>query len=133
MKCDLGVLGDFHRSASVELAPYLYDSFGNKSRIDYGTGHETNFFAFLFCLARLGLVGERDRVALTANLRTPHVSQSRGSNQLVAGREFHRVSVLLGRSVVIDMLFAGAVASFAGDSELANECIGFRLIQMLVR
>ena len=50
--------------AEAELAPYLADSFGNATRIDYGTGHETAFVAFLYCLAALGVVGEGDRVAL---------------------------------------------------------------------
>lgn len=36
--------------AKVELTPYLLDSFGSYERIDYGTGHELNFFVFLFCL-----------------------------------------------------------------------------------
>ena len=31
----------------AELCAYLSDSFGNATRIDYGTGHETNFFIFL--------------------------------------------------------------------------------------
>lgn len=31
----------------IELKPYLLDSFGNATRIDYGTGHETNFIIFL--------------------------------------------------------------------------------------
>lgn len=62
------ILGDEWRFASVELTPYLYDSFGNKSRIDYGTGHETNFFAFLFCLAKLGLILETDRVAVVTRV-----------------------------------------------------------------
>lgn len=30
-----------------EIACYLYDSFGNPTRVDYGTGHETNFVLFL--------------------------------------------------------------------------------------
>jgi len=33
--------------AQVELAPYLCDAFGNATRIDYGTGHETTFVVFL--------------------------------------------------------------------------------------
>ena len=33
-----------------ELGVYLYESIGNTTRIDYGTGHETNFVALLFCL-----------------------------------------------------------------------------------
>jgi serine/threonine-protein phosphatase 2A activator len=52
------------QGAAVELLPYLLDSFGNATRIDYGTGHETTFVAFLYCLAALGLVTEADRQAL---------------------------------------------------------------------
>lgn len=50
--------------AEVELVPYLLDSFGNPSRIDYGTGHETNFAALFYCLARIGVVEECDYPAL---------------------------------------------------------------------
>lgn len=35
----------------MELKIYLYESFGNRTRIDYGTGHELNFFIFLMGLA----------------------------------------------------------------------------------
>ncbi|KAK9806558.1 hypothetical protein WJX73_000697 [Symbiochloris irregularis] len=50
--------------AQSELASYWVDSFGNSTRIDYGTGHETTFAAFLFCLARLSVVGHSDAPAL---------------------------------------------------------------------
>jgi serine/threonine-protein phosphatase 2A activator len=50
--------------AAVELLPYWIDSFGNPTRIDYGTGHETTFVAFLYCLAALGLVVEGDQQGL---------------------------------------------------------------------
>ncbi|KAL6566260.1 hypothetical protein OROGR_001875 [Orobanche gracilis] len=53
-------LGD----AAVELVPYFNDSFGNATRIDYGTGHETNFAAWLYCLARLAILREEDYQAL---------------------------------------------------------------------
>ena len=59
-----GILGDDLASYSQQLAPYWLESFGNGTRIDYGTGHETNFAAFLYCLARLGLVDESDCEAL---------------------------------------------------------------------
>ena len=36
--------------AATELASYFADSFGNATRIDYGTGHETTFVALLYCL-----------------------------------------------------------------------------------
>jgi len=52
------------KDAAIEITPYLMDSFGNYTRIDYGTGHETNFCAFLYCLAKLGVFAESDRTAL---------------------------------------------------------------------
>lgn len=46
------VLPEELKAAAVELSAYWVDSFGNKSRIDYGTGHEMNFFVFLFCVEK---------------------------------------------------------------------------------
>lgn len=37
----------------IELQGYLNDSFGNRSRLDYGTGHEQHFAIFLFCLFKM--------------------------------------------------------------------------------
>lgn len=73
----LDILGEEYQSANVELIPYVYDSFGNKTRIDYGTGHETNFFAFLFCLAKLGLLEERDRIAIVTRVLRSYVELMR--------------------------------------------------------
>lgn len=38
------------------LQKYLQGSFGNQTRIDYGTGHELNFFCFLIVLHMLGKI-----------------------------------------------------------------------------
>jgi serine/threonine-protein phosphatase 2A activator len=43
--CSLGL----HEYAS-EIGTYLTSSFGDRKRIDYGTGHEANFMCFLLCL-----------------------------------------------------------------------------------
>lgn len=50
--------------ASAELAAYLKDGFGNKTRIDYGTGHEACFAAFLCCLFKLRVLDQGDCVAI---------------------------------------------------------------------
>ncbi|KAI5165420.1 serine/threonine-protein phosphatase 2A activator [Nematocida sp. ERTm5] len=41
------------------LQEYLQESFGNKSRIDYGTGHELNFFCFVIILLKLGIIQKK--------------------------------------------------------------------------
>ncbi|GAP88307.1 putative serine threonine-protein phosphatase 2A activator 1 [Rosellinia necatrix] len=41
-------------TAQVELAAYLLGAFGSAQRLDYGTGHELSFLAFLGCLWKLG-------------------------------------------------------------------------------
>merc|ERR1712018_1110244 len=38
------------KEAIKEIQVYLHDSFGNSTRIDYGTGHEMAFVMFLTCL-----------------------------------------------------------------------------------
>lgn len=45
---------------SEELAAYLKSSFGDETRIDYGTGHEAHFLLLLFCLDRIGIYQEQD-------------------------------------------------------------------------
>ncbi|TQD99957.1 hypothetical protein C1H46_014461 [Malus baccata] len=54
--------------STIEIVPYFTDSFGNQTRIDYGTGHETNFAAWLYCLARMGVIKEEDYPAVVARV-----------------------------------------------------------------
>lgn len=41
-------------SIEEELLPYFFGSFGSAQRLDYGSGHELSFFAFLGCIWKLG-------------------------------------------------------------------------------
>ena len=43
-------------AALPEVSTYLFQSFGNHARIDYGSGHELNFFIYLLCLNRLDIL-----------------------------------------------------------------------------
>jgi serine/threonine-protein phosphatase 2A activator len=40
--------------AGEEVGSYLLGAFGSPQRLDYGTGHELSFLAFLGCLWKLG-------------------------------------------------------------------------------
>ncbi|NWV59091.1 PTPA phosphatase, partial [Malurus elegans] len=50
--------------AAPEVAMYLKESVGNSTRIDYGTGHEAAFAAFLCCLCKIGVLRVDDQMAI---------------------------------------------------------------------
>ncbi|GAA5961339.1 hypothetical protein JCM8115_001559 [Rhodotorula mucilaginosa] len=47
-----------------ELGVYLQESWGNRTRVDYGSGMELNFLCWLLCLEKLGVLNETDRTAV---------------------------------------------------------------------
>lgn len=47
-----------------EVSRYFGESWGDRQRVDYGSGHELNFLCFLYCLDTCGLVGPQDYKAL---------------------------------------------------------------------
>lgn len=58
------VLPSDKRDAAPEIAVYLKESVGNQTRIDYGTGHEAAFAAFLCCLCKVGVLRVDDQLAI---------------------------------------------------------------------
>jgi len=52
------------KEAVIELRVYLLDSFGNSTRIDYGTGHEAYFLFFLCSLYKLKILTPSDHLAI---------------------------------------------------------------------
>lgn len=53
-----GTPGPDSVSVQTELTAYLMGSFGSSQRLDYGTGHELSFIAFLACLWKLNYFPE---------------------------------------------------------------------------
>lgn len=54
--------------AVIEVKDYLIYSFGNEVRIDYGTGHELSFAAFLCCYFKLMVLTEKDMVTVAVKV-----------------------------------------------------------------
>ncbi|PMD52025.1 Phosphotyrosyl phosphatase activator [Hyaloscypha bicolor E] len=53
-------LGIRPKEAITESSTYFLQSFGNRTRIDYGSGHELNFMIWLFCLYQLRIITPSD-------------------------------------------------------------------------
>ncbi|XP_057872793.2 uncharacterized protein LOC131078957 [Cryptomeria japonica] len=107
------VLGQDFREASGEIFPYFADSFGNSLRIDYGTGHETNFAAWLFCLARLGILKENDYQAVVSRvfvkylglmrkLQTTYLLEPAGSHGVWGLDDYHFLPFVFGSSQLVN-------------------------------
>lgn len=74
-------------SAKAELEAYLTGSFGSAQRLDYGTGHELSFIAFLGGLWKLGAFpesvdGSQER-AIVLGVIEPYVAPSPISDPLL--------------------------------------------------
>lgn len=104
---------DLRLSAIVEVFPYLLDSFGNCTRIDYGTGHETNFAAFLYCLVRIGLIKEEDYQGLVLKVFVCYLNLMRklqnvyslepaGSHGVWGLDDYHFLPFVFGSAQLVD-------------------------------
>ncbi|KAK8872888.1 Phosphotyrosyl phosphatase activator [Apiospora arundinis] len=70
-------LGVASPEAVAEVETYLLQSFGNRSRIDYGSGHELNFMIWLLCLYQLQVVKKSDFKALVLKVFTRYLTVMR--------------------------------------------------------
>uniref|UniRef100_A0A2N9F9F5 Serine/threonine-protein phosphatase 2A activator n=1 Tax=Fagus sylvatica TaxID=28930 RepID=A0A2N9F9F5_FAGSY len=139
----LRFLPDDLQSATIEIVPYFTDSFGNSSRIDYGTGHETNFAAWLYCLTRLGLIKEEDYQAVVARvfvkylelmrkLQSVYCLEPAGSHGVWGLDDYHFLPFIFGSSQLIDHRYMKPKSIHNQDilDNFSNEymylaCVGF--------
>ncbi|CAF0924476.1 unnamed protein product [Didymodactylos carnosus] len=70
-------LPEEYHSYIIEIGPYLLDSFGNSTRLDYGTGHEMAFGLFLLCLCKIEALKEDDSKAIVLKLFNRYIELCR--------------------------------------------------------
>jgi serine/threonine-protein phosphatase 2A activator len=56
-----------------ELKAYLLGGFGSAQRLDYGTGHELSFLAFLACLSKIDAFAPGEERAIVVGVLQPYV------------------------------------------------------------
>ncbi|GMH40343.1 hypothetical protein BSKO_08247 [Bryopsis sp. KO-2023] len=107
------ILPENLKTATIELFPYFLDSFGNKTRIDYGTGHETTFCGFLYCLGKLQVLKEEDLPAvvlkvfngyleLMRKIQTTYWLEPAGSHGVWGLEDYQFLPFLWGAAQLID-------------------------------
>ncbi|KAM3727507.1 Serine/threonine-protein phosphatase 2A activator [Dirofilaria immitis] len=107
-----GLLTAEKKGAIVELLPYFLDSFGNSTRIDYGSGHEASFLIFMLCLRKLGVFVPSDNRSLVLRLflkyirlirclQTTYRMEPAGSRGVHALDDFQFIPFLWGSSQLI--------------------------------
>ncbi|KIM28183.1 hypothetical protein M408DRAFT_144083 [Serendipita vermifera MAFF 305830] len=52
----------------VEVSVYFEEAWGNRTRVDYGSGMELNFLCWLMCLDKLGVLKKEDDIAVVTRV-----------------------------------------------------------------
>ncbi|XP_011402667.1 PREDICTED: serine/threonine-protein phosphatase 2A activator-like [Amphimedon queenslandica] len=71
------ILPEDLKGAAVELEVYFLEGFGNYTRIDYGTGHEAKFMAFLCCLMQIRAIPLEDKEAVVLRIAVKYLDLMR--------------------------------------------------------
>lgn len=99
--------------AIPEIKVYLEESFGNATRIDYGTGHEMSFIMFLCCLYKIGCLQQDDNVStvfilfnkyliIARRLQQTYRMEPAGSHGVWSLDDYQFVPFIWGSSQLID-------------------------------
>ncbi|KAL1915390.1 uncharacterized protein VTP21DRAFT_6848 [Calcarisporiella thermophila] len=131
-------------SAIHELSPYLAVSFGNPTRIDYGSGHELSFAAFLCALAQLSVLEPKDYTAIVLRifvkylevvrrLQRVYLLEPAGSHGVWGLDDYQFLPYVWGSAQLRDHSRLKPSAVLKGDyvDELAPNYLYFRCIQFI--
>ncbi|KAJ8733836.1 hypothetical protein PYW07_014387 [Mythimna separata] len=112
--------------AIPEVKVYLEESFGNATRIDYGTGHEMAFVMFLCCLYKIGNLVAEDNVAvvflvfnkyltIARRLQKTYRMEPAGSHGVWSLDDYQFIPFIWGSSQLIDQPRIYPPAKFLED------------------
>ncbi|KAH3678391.1 hypothetical protein WICMUC_001408 [Wickerhamomyces mucosus] len=102
-------LSNFINDPTIELSQYFNEAWGSEERIDYGSGHELNFIAFLLCLYKLKVFNEEDYDLIVLRIFTKYIAIMRelqriywlepaGSHGVWGLDDYHFLPFLFGSS-----------------------------------
>eukprot|EP01099_Mayorella_cantabrigiensis_P009056 TRINITY_DN976_c0_g2_i1.p1 TRINITY_DN976_c0_g2~~TRINITY_DN976_c0_g2_i1.p1 ORF type:complete len:319 (+),score=63.76 TRINITY_DN976_c0_g2_i1:78-1034(+) len=142
----LGLLPDDKRGAEIEMTEHFVGCFGNPTRIDYGTGHETALVMW-FCVAeKLELISSVDYPAVVLKLfnrylllmrkiQRTYLLEPAGSHGVWSLDDYQFLAFLWGSGQLVgqDSLPPTSILSLDEVNTLAEDYLYFAAIQFIYK